>query len=1047
MRISQVVVRRPVAVAMGVAVILLMGMLSLTRLELDLLPNLRLPIVGVITVYPGAAPGAVEGDITIPIEAAVATVSGLKSLESYSMENVSVIVASFGWGVNTMQAINDIKTQLATVVPLLPSDAMEPVVTNADPRMLPVMKIGVTGLDDVAALTKVAEDHLVTRIEQLPGVARASIAAGVRPEISVFFDTEALRANNTSAVMLYELIRQQNTLIPAGVLEDNSVRYHVRVGNPLTSVEDIRDLVIGEKKTAGLEAVGLAALIPQMLFLKDVATVVEGTSPQESYARVNGEPAIVLQVYKQSGAGSVAVSRAVRNVLAEFNQSLDDGIQLWVVGDQSEFIIDALNNVRDAAVIGAILAVAVLLLFLRNWRCICVIAISIPLSIVAALIMMYAGDLTLNLLSMGGLALGIGTLVDNSIVVLESIVRHRQQGLSAREAAEVGTSKVALAISAGTLTTVVVFLPLALLESTAGRWFRDTALAVTFSLLASLLIAVTVVPAAAGRFLGKPLRHGTDESTLAWLERLKERYLLSLSRMLHRPLWLWVLALVLVVAGLIAPRHMPLELLPSVDGGAINATLTMPAGTPIRVTNSVAEQIEKTVIEIDDVISVWSQLGQDSDDVVQLFYGTGPNVAKMQFILLPRTQRGRSIRAVADEIREAVEGIDLLGGHLSISTERMTDALGEAFSPGVTIQVRGKDLSALETQANRIAEGLKQAGGFTEIATSVDQRQPELLFTVDRTKALLGNLTTNIVGVTLRGALSGLEATRIQRNGESIPVVLRAKPEDIDGIEALLQMSIQGISSNGQGPVPAVRFGRVVTAEQTTAPVTIQHVDRVRTVTVHARLDGIDLGEAKRKALGVIDGLETPAQLSVRLAGVHDTVQEALDELIWMLMLSILLVYMVMAAQFESFLYPLIIMTTVPLGLGGGLVCLWLTGQSIGVPSLMGLIVLTGVVVNNGIVMVDATNQARRNGAELDEAILAAAEERWRPILMTSLTTIFGLIPLALGYGEGTELQRPLAIAYMGGMVFSTLLTLFLIPSAYRLLTRRQADSLGEEAV
>lgn len=963
------------------------------------------------------------------------------------MENASVIVANFGWGVDSMQAINDIKTQLATVTHLLPADAMEPVVTNVDPRMLPVMKIGVTGLDDITALTKAAEEHLIGRIEQIPGVARVGLAAGVRPEISVFFDTEALRASNTPPAMLYELLRQQNALIPAGVLEDNSVRYHVRVGNPLSSVEEIRDLVIGEKKTAGVEAVGLAALIPQMLFLKDVATVVEGTSPQESYARVDGEPAVILQVYKQSGAGSVSVSRAVRSALAELNQDMDHEIQLWVVGDQSEFIIDALNNVRDAAIVGAVLAVAVLLLFLRSLRSILVVAISIPLSIVAALIMMYASDLTLNLLSMGGLALGIGSLVDNSIVVLESIMRHRQQGLSAQKAAEIGTSKVALAISAGTVTTVVVFLPLAFLESTAGRWFRDTALTVTFSLLASMLVAVTVVPAAAGRFLRKPLRHTADETSFGWIERLKERYLRSLSRLLNRPVWLWALALVMVVAGLSAPRYMPLELLPSVDGGAINATLTMPAGTPIRVTNGVAGQIEKTVTQIEDVISVWSQLGQDSDDVVQLFYGTGPHVAKMQFLLQPRMQRERSIGDIADEIRQAVEGIDLLGGHLSISTERMTDALGEAFSPGVTIQVSGKDLDALETQADRIAQGLKDAGGFTEITTSVDQRQPELLFTVDRTKALLGSMTTNVVGITLRGALSGLEATRIQRNGESIPVVLRAKPEEVDGIEALLQMSIQGVSGTGQDPVPAVRFGRVATAEETTGPVTIQHVDRVRTVTVHARLDGIDLSEAKRRVSDIIDGLEVPAQIGVRLAGVHDTIQEAVDELTWVLMLAILLVYMVMAAQFESLLYPLIVMIAVPLGLGGGLVCLWISGQSIGVSGLMGLIVLTGVVVNNGIVMVDAANQARRDGADLDQAVLMAAEQRLRPILMTSLTTIFGLIPLALGYGEGTELQRPLAIAYMGGMVFSTLLTLFLVPSAYRLLTLRRAETPSQETL
>ncbi|MGI6609665.1 MAG: efflux RND transporter permease subunit [Limnochordia bacterium] len=1052
MRLNEIAARRPVAVAMGVAVVLLFGFLSITRLELDLLPNLRLPIVGVVTVYPGAAPGAVEGEITTPIETTIATVSGLKSLESYSMENVSVTVATFAWGVDPTRAMNDITAQLATLTTVLPSDAMKPVVANVDPRMFPVMRIGITGLDDISDLTKVAEEHLMTQIEQLPGVAKASLVAGARPEITVFFDTEALRINNTPPAVLYELLKQQNSLVPAGVLEDDSVRYNVRVGNPLSSVEEIRDLVIGEKKTTGLEAAGFAALIPQMLFLKDVAKVVEGTSPQQAYARVNGEPAVILQVYKQSGAGSVSVSRAVRNALSGLAQDAGHEIQLQVLGDQSEFITDALNNVKDAAIVGAILAVAVLLLFLRSVRSIAVIAIAIPLSIVVALIMMYASDLTLNLLSIGGLALGIGTLVDNSIVVLESIIRHRQQGLSALEAAKTGTSKVALAISASTLTTVVVFLPLAYLQSTAGRWFRDMAFTVTFALLASMAVAVTVVPAAAAGFLRRPLRHsasddhGAGETSFGWIERLQERYLRLLTRVLRRPAWLWAFALVLIVTGLSAPRHMPLELLPSVDGGAINATLTMPAGTPTRMTNNVAEQIETTVSEIEDVAFVWSQVGQDSDDVVQLLYGAGQHVAKLQMLLQPKSKRKQSIRATADEIRRAVEEIDLLGGHLSLSTERLTDSLGEAFSPGATIQVSGKELGVLEELAAQVAGAMRQVGGFTEITTSVDQRQPELLFTVDRTKALLGSMTTGVVGLTLRGALSGLEATRIQRNGESIPVVLRAQPHDIDGIDSLLKLSIQGVPSAGQGSLPSVRFGRVVTTEQASGPVTIQHIGRVRTIAINARLDGIDLGEAKRKALSIIDQLEIPPQTSARLAGVHDTIQEAVDELSWVLVLAILLVYMVMAAQFDSLLYPLIIMTTVPLGIGGGFVCLWITGQSIGVSALMGLIVLTGVVVGNGIMMVDAANQARRNGAGVDEAISLAARERLRPILMTSLTTILGLLPLALGRGEGTELQRPLAIAYMGGMFFSTGLTLFLVPSAYRLLTRRQPVTTDSDA-
>lgn len=1046
MQLSEISVRRPVAVTMVVAAMLLLGLVSVSRLELDLMPNRHLPVLGVVTVYPGAAPAAVEGEVTTPVEAAIATVAGLKQLESFSVENASVVLATFHWGVNPAEAMSDIQAQLAALGTTLPTEAAKPVIARIDPRLFSLVTLGLTGLEDTSAMTRIAEEQLKPAIERLPGVARVNLVAGAKPEISVFFHSEKLRANGVPPLRLYELLQYQNALVPAGTLEEDGVRYNVRVGNPLTTVSDIRDMVIGEKRTTGLEAGGFAALIPQMLFMKDVADVVEGTSPQQAYARVNGKPAVLLQVYKHSGESSVDVARQVARVLPSLEALAGPGMQLQVLGDQSEFITSSLANVTNAALIGGLLAVAVLLVFLRSWRSMLVIAISIPLSIVGALILMYSARLSLNLLSLGGLALGIGCLVDNSIVVLENIVRHWQEGEDAATAAMKGTSEVTLAISASTLTNVVVFLPLAYLRSTAGQWFRDVGITVTFALLASLLVAVTVVPAAAAKLLGNLHlslgRRNRQDAALdeevagpAAVGEMHSRYLRLLTRALERPLWAWLPVAALLVAGAFVPRVMPMELLPSVTSGAINVTLTLPPGTPTRVTNTLAVQVEETIGTINDVASVWSQVGQDSDDVMQLLFGQGGHVAQIHVLLQPAGQRRQSARAIADVIRQRTAGLDLAGGILTISAERLTDSLGEAYAPGATIQLSGHDLAALEEQAARVAEEMRKVGGFTEVTTSVEERQPELLFTVDRTKALLGSMTTGVVGITLRGALTGLEATRIQRDGEAIPVVLRPQPEETQGLDALLELPIQGLAASGQPVPPTVRFGRVVHTTKAMGPVTIQHVNRVRTIAVQARLHGIDLGEARRRVDSIVSRLELPDGTVARLAGVHDTIGEALDELSMVLVLAILLVYMVMAAQFESFLYPLIIMVTVPLGIAGGLLLLWITRQSIGVSAMMGLIVVTGVVVNNGVVMVDATNQARRAGATVDEAILFAARNRLRPILMTSLTTIIGLAPLVAGRGEGTELQRPLAIAFMGGMICATALTLFVVPSAYSVLT------------
>jgi len=1026
--------RRPVAVTCCVAAVLLFGFMSLSRLAVDWMPGLTLPVVAVVTVYPGADPETIELQVTNQVESALSTLSGLKSLESYSMENLSVVIATFTADVKEYEIMHDVNTNLAALALTLPSDAMTPAVANVDPRMFPIMTIGVTGKGELSQveLTRLVETKLKPELERVDGVGKVSVIGGAHPEISVFLDMEALKANNLTALTLSELIATQNAMVPAGNIEDNGTRYHIRIGNALTGAEDLKNLVIGQK----LLEPPLPPL-PQPVYLRNVADVVEGTSPMEGFARTDGKPAVGLYIFKDSGANTVRVSSQVRKAVERLNAGAELPLEIKLLTDQSQYVTSSIDNLSGTIAISSILVIAVLFFFLRSWRSILVIAFAIPLSLIIALILMYAAGLSLNVMSLGGLALGVGMLVDNAIVVLENIIRHRRtygKGLIA--AAVDGTSEVGLAISASTLTTIAVFLPLAFLESTAGQWFREMALTVTFALCASLLVAVLVIPTMAARLLvRRSAAADAGETEIGWILRLQTFYLRTLRGVTARP-WLPYLLLAVVVGGGAASLGiLPIELLPAADGGRINVTLTMPPGTPLTVTDRISRQLEEIMMQTEEVHTVWAQCGLQGDDIINILYSEGTNVANLQAELVPLAERTRRSETIAAEFRNKFAALDLEGGQVRVSADLIADAMGEAFQSGVQIHLQGEEYATLEELAVAVADGLRRTSGFINVVNAAEERQPELVITIDRTRALMGQITAGIAALTVRYGLTGLETTRISREGEEIPVIMRPRPEDIAGIEPLMNFPVQGMATAGQSTPPPVKLNRIAGWETSEVPLTIRHFDRQRTLVVKAGLDGIDLKEAERRVRAVLSGITIPPGYKAELAGVYDTIDEAKSELFMVLLLALALVFMVMAAQFESWRYPFIVMITVPSALAGGVLLLWLCRQNLSVSAIMGLVILIGVSVNNGIVMIDMINRLRSSGLSLDEAINSGSSYRLRPVLMTSATTIIGLLPLALSSGEGSELQAPLAIGFMGGMITSALLTLYIIPVTYRYLS------------
>lgn len=1072
MKLQHFSVRRPVTVMMCLVATLVIGLVAFNGLGVDLLPSVEYPTLAIVTLYPNADPESVEHDVTQPIERALSTVSGLKALESTSMEHVSLVMATMDWGSDLGEAFEQINALLSVASLTLPSDAQRPIVAKLDTSQLPVMTIGVTGEGDLAALTARVEEAVVPVLERLTGVAQVSLLGGAHKQIAIYYDTQALRSALLTPLDLQTMLQLQNAVVPVGSMVvsqqelglkgDALTRYPIRVGDTIDSLDELRDLPISISEAKGpADSFGLSSLIPpQPVRLGDVATVVEETQSAEGFTRVNGEPAVVIRVFKQSGENTVDVSRRVNAMIEQLNAQPGLGLELYVVTDQAEFIDASIANLAKSALQGAVLALGVLLLFLRSVRDLIVIGISIPLSFLVALILMYFGDLTLNLMTLGGLAIAVGMLVDNAIVVLENIFRLRSEGLDRIKASIQGASEMAGAVTASTLTNVVVFVPLIFLRSLAGYLFKDLALTITLAMLASLLVSLTVVPMLAahlpesfGRRVqrkGKGADHNDEESGGGFLRKVQDAYGRLLRPVVARPLHSLAVLGISLMALLFLPGLLQVGFVPEMDGGMVTVALTLPPGTPVTETDAVVRDFEAFLAAVPEVRLTSVQVGsQGGNDYLSLIQDTPVNQATITALLTPAAERSRSAHEVAEALRASLPVPE--GGRVRISADRAVDALGDDFSLGLTLEVIGPEWEVLRQLSDHITAHLRETPGLVDVNSTAEATQPVLFYEVNRIQAARALMATGQVGLTLRVGMNGLEATTLHGAGGSVPVVIKPNPDELQDMAALESYRLFTLQKDEDGVPNVVRFGAVTSPESPVvaeAPRTIQHIDRQRVVIVKAQLDGLDLGSARRAAEEIIGAMDLPAGYEVRLAGIHATLDESLGELWVALGLSVLFVYMVMAAQFESLRSPLIVMITVPLAGVGAFLALWLSGQQLNVPAFMGLITLVGVAVNNGIVLVDTINRLRRDGIAVDEAILTAARIRLRPILMTALTTILGLIPLAFSWGEGSEIQVPLAMSTMGGLITSTLLTLFLVPALYRLfaghvLRSRSGDQVG----
>jgi HAE1 family hydrophobic/amphiphilic exporter-1 len=1016
-------IRRPVTITMAVLVVLVLGGVSLSRIPLDLLPEMNLPMAVAVATYSGAGPEEVENLVTRPLEAVLATCSNVESVMSVSSSGSSMVMVGFTWGTDMDFAALEMREKIDLVAAALPAGVDRPTVYSLDPSLMPVMALGFSGEGrDLSALQSVLEDKVVGRLERQEGVAYVTLQGGPTKEIRVVVDQERLSGYGLTLSSLIQLLQAENLNLPGGKVEDGGRVYTVRTTGEFANLEEIRDLTL-------LTAQGVP------LRLRDVATIKEVVDTDDAYSLINGQPSIGIMIQKETGANTVQVAARVRKELNRIIQEIPD-LKYNLIFDQSEFIELAIGNLSSNAVTGGLLAILVLYVFLRNFRSTLVIALAIPISIIATFTLVYFNGLTLNIMSLGGFALGVGMLVDNSIVVLENIYRHRELGASQLVAAEAGADEVGPAITASTLTTVAVFVPVVFVEGLISVVFRELALTVTFSLLASLLVAITLVPMLASRLLKMDESNGAlqaEDRKRRPLARLADRVGQELEKLHqgYRRLLSWSLDhrrlvfLVVAVAFIISMALLPVvgtEFFPQTDAGRLFVSIELPLGATLEETGRIASRVEEIVTQLPEVETVYTSVGAEG---YGMNFGSsdGTEQASLSITLKDSSERQRSDQELAEIIRAQVASI--AGAEIQVSAvDALMSSMGGS-SQGISLEIRGDDLDVLRSLADEVAGVVANVPGTREVTTSFSEARPEVQIKLNRAKASSLGLSAAQVAQTVSAAVSGTTATRYRVGGDEIDVVVQlaeGQRENLDDLKGLLITSPLGVH------VPLRDIAELTVVA---GPRSIERDNQVRVVSVSAEVLGRPLGSVSADIAKSLEGMNLPEGYTLDFTGQYEEMTDAFSGLGLALALAVLLVYMVMAAQFESFLHPFTIMFSMPLAAIGVILALLFSRTPISVPAFIGFIVLAGVVVNNAIVLVDYINTLRARGLSVREAVLTAGPVRLRPILMTTLTTVLGLIPMALGTGEGSEVQAPLAITLIGGLSMSTILTLVVVPLVY----------------
>ncbi len=1019
MKIVKFSINRPVSVFMFTVAAVIFGFISYSKLKLNLLPKISYPTLTIKTEYPGTAPSEIENIISKPIEETCGVVDNVVRISSVSRAEVSEVSVEFAWHTNMDFATLKLREKLDLL--RLPVGATKPVSLRYDPNQEPIMRLGLSGDTDLARIRYIAEREVKQALESIEGVAACSISGGLEDEIHIDIDEQKLSLLNIPITTVANRLSQENVNLSAGILKQKDSQYLVRTINQFQEVEEIKGIIVEKRGEV-------------QITLGSVADVYRGYKERKVISRINGRECIEAAIYRAADANTVSVADAVAARL----QTVQDNIlkprnmDFVIITNQAKFIKNTIQEVKQTAIYGGILAVLVLLYFLKDFRSTLIIGAAIPISVIITFFLMYSSDITLNIISLGGLALGIGMLVDNSIVVLEAIQRYREDGASPYDSALKGTTEVAGAVTASTFTTVAVFFPIVFVEGIAGQLFKDMALTVTFSLLASLVVSLTLVPmlnVALRRENAKERLRKVLKFVLKPVDKFYDRVFNSYQKVqtvsFARRRFIFIGIAFAFFASIFLTRFMGRELIPVISQGEFIINVEFQPGTSLKENAAIVSDISDRLKDYDEVDSVYELIGKGSRGGIS-FQEERENLSEFTIRLKPGIL-GRREDRIMDRVRADLEQFPTT--EVKVYKPRLF-----SFKAPLEVVVSGNDLDKIKEVSDELLAKIRGIPGLIDLKSSMEEGYPEIQIIFNRAVLASQDMTINSVGAQIRNKIEGNVATRFIESDREVDIRVRLSEDYRDRVEKISRIQIR----NGLGVmVPLQALAEIRIKE---GPAEIRRIIQQKSAVITGNISGISLDDAKTKVMAAASTIPRSPDISVYPAGQSMEQDVAFSSMIFAIFLAVFLVYLVMASQFESFKKPFIIMFTIPLGIIGVVIIGLATGMSINVIVLIGLIILSGIIVNNAIVLVDYIGQLQRQGMPKREAIQTAARVRWRPILMTTITTVLGLTPMALDFNEGFEIRIPLALTLIGGLIFGTFLTLVFIPLVYDWVVRERSE-------
>ena len=1012
MNIGKFSVKRPVTIAMAALVLILFGVVSFTRMSIDLMPKMDLPIMAVMTNYDGAGPEEVEERGTKPLESSMASISGMSGITSISSAGNSVVMIMFDYGTNLDSATNDVRDALEFAKMILPEEAQDITILKLDINSMPIITLSVSGDRSLEDVKKIVEDKVAPRLERIEGVASVDVSGGREQQVTITADPYKLSAYGLNTGTITQIVMSENANHPGGYITQGSQEILVRTLGQYESVEHLADTQVS-LPTGGTVRLG------------DVVDIQVGLSDEESIVTMNGEKVISLSIQKESDGNTVDVDREVQKALAELDEELYEDINISVVYSSADMINQSVDNVVSNLFLAVVIAMLVIFIFLGNFRSTIIIGVAIPLSIISTFVMMYFGDYTLNLVTLAALALSVGMVVDNSTVVLENIYRHRSMGKNKYQAAVEGTQEVVSAVTASTLTTVAVYLPFVFVGGMTEQIIIPFALTICFSLAASLLVSVTVVPMMSSKLL---VMHEYNETNRpkgiarfhVWFNGKFDKFInwyqgVLVAALNHKKTTLIAVSIALAASCALVPT-LGAELFPSQDAGQITVSITMPSNTVLEETQKVANEVEYIIEKIPEVDLVMNSVGGSSS-----MTGGGSSSASLTVVLVPLEERDRSSRDVAQDLQQKVNHFP--GATVKVSAMDMMSM--SSGSGAISVQIQGNNSDDLEQLAGQIERIMESVDGAINIENSVADTDEELNIIIDRERAAYYNISASTVYQTVSLALNSSTISKYRGGEKELNIVLEYPEDMTTSLEHLENLMI---ASNSGGQVP---LSEIASIEHGFGQKSITRQEQSRVETVSCDVYGRDLGSVNNDIMNQVNQLPIPAGCTINAGGDVESMQEVFSDLFLAIGMALILVYMVMACQFESLWNPLLIMASVPVMLIGVFPGLFLTGQRISMMSLLGIVMLEGIVVNNAIVLVDYVQQLRAKGLCKRESVVEAGKTRMRPILVTTLTTVLAMIPMLLASGEGSEVWKPMAATVIFGLSCSTIISLLVIPILY----------------